>query len=171
MPMTDPHVQQVIRAAEEQLQQLMRQRADVTRRIGTIKQTLAGLANLFGDSVLSDDLLEFLDRKSAGRQLGFTRACRVVLMNSSTPLGARQMCDELRRRFSEVIERHKDPLASVTTVLNRLTEYGEARSFSNAHGRRVWEWVADRPDHRPQDGSLDLSVRATTPSEPGKRNQ
>jgi chorismate mutase len=65
MPLSDPHAQQVIRAAEEQLQQLMRQRADVTRRIGTIKQTLAGLANLFGDSVLSDDLLTFLDRKSA----------------------------------------------------------------------------------------------------------
>jgi hypothetical protein len=145
MPMTDSHVQQVIRAAEEQLQQLMRQRADVTRRIGTIKQTLAGLANLFGDSVLSDDLLEFLDRKSAGRQMGFTRACRVVLMDSPAPLGAREMCDELRRRFSEVIARHKDPLASVTTVLNRLAEYGEARTLSNAHGRRVWEWVTDRP--------------------------
>ena len=145
MSTTDPHVQEVIRAAELQLHQLMQQRADVTRRIGTIKQTLTGLANLFGDAVLSDDLLEFLDRKHAGRQMGFTRACRVVLMNSSTPLGARQVCDELRRRFSEIIARHKDPLASVTTVLNRLEEYGEARSCSTGNGRRMWEWVADHP--------------------------
>jgi phage tail tape-measure protein len=159
MPTPDPHVQEVIRAAELQLQQLRQQRADVTRRIGTIKQTLAGLANLFGDSVLSDDLLEFLDRKNAGRQIGFTRACRVVVMNSSAPLGARQVCDELRRRFSEVIGRHKDPLASVTTVLNRLEQYGEARSFSNSSGRRVWEWVADAPGSTRNDLPADMRPR------------
>ena len=128
MPLNDPHVQQVIRAAEEQLQQLMRQRADVTRRIGTIKQTLAGLANLFGESVLSDDLLVFLDEERRP-WVGFTRACRVVLMDSPHALGARQVCDELHRRFPEIMARHKDPVASVTTVLTRLADYGEARSF------------------------------------------
>jgi hypothetical protein len=39
--------------------------------------------------------------------------------------------------------RHKDPLASVTTVLNRLVEYGEARAVSRDNGRRAWQWVAD----------------------------
>jgi len=34
-------------------------------------------------------------------------------------------------------------LASVTTVLNRLVDYGEARSLSNDRGRRVWEWVSE----------------------------
>ena len=42
-----------------------------------------------------------------------------------------------------ILARHKDPLASVTTVLNRLVDYGEARSLSNDRGRRVWEWVSD----------------------------
>jgi len=31
----------------------------------------------------------------------------------------------------------------VTTVLNRLVDYGEARSLSNERGRRVWEWISD----------------------------
>jgi len=31
----------------------------------------------------------------------------------------------------------------VTTVLNRLVDYGEARSLSNDRGRRVWEWVSE----------------------------
>jgi hypothetical protein len=31
----------------------------------------------------------------------------------------------------------------VTTVLNRLVDYGEARSLTNERGRRVWEWVSD----------------------------
>ena len=48
------HVQEVVRQAHEELRQLLQQRAEVMRRIGTIKQTIAGVANLFGDSVLSD---------------------------------------------------------------------------------------------------------------------
>jgi hypothetical protein len=42
-----------------------------------------------------------------------------------------------------VLLRHKDPLASVTTVLNRLVEYGEALSLVRDNGRRAWQWVAD----------------------------
>jgi hypothetical protein len=140
----DLHVQEVIRSAEHELQELLQRRAELMKRIGTIKQTLAGLANIFGDSVLSDQLLTFLDRKSVSRQPGFTRACRVVLMESGRPLGARFVCQALKQKFPELIERHKDPIASVTTVLNRLADYTEARCSLDAHGRRVWEWIADR---------------------------
>jgi hypothetical protein len=140
----DLHVQEVIRSAERELHELLQRRAELMKRIGTIKQTLAGLANIFGDSVLNDQLLTFLDRKTASRQPGFTRACRVVLMESGKPLGARFVCQALQQRFPELLERHKDPIASVTTVLNRLADYTEARCSLDANGRRVWEWVADR---------------------------
>jgi len=140
----DPHVQEVIRSAERELHELLQQRADLMKRIGTIKQTLAGLANIFGDSVLSDELLTYLDRKTASRQPGFTRACRVVLMESGKPLGARFVCQALQKKFPELLERHKDPIASVTTVLNRLADYTEARCSLDANGRRVWEWIVDR---------------------------
>jgi len=136
-------VQQVVRAAHDELRQLMRQRADIMKRIGTVKQTISGLANLFGDDVLGEDLLELIDRKPNGRQPGFTKACRTVLMEARSPLGAREVCQELERRASEILLRHKDPMASVTTVLNRLVDYGEARSLTNDRGRRVWEWVSE----------------------------
>jgi hypothetical protein len=140
----DPHVQEVIRPAERELHELLQQRAELMKRIGTIKQTLAGLANIFGDSVFSDELLTYLDRKTASRQPGFTRACRVVLMESGKPLGARFVCQALQQKFPELLERHKDPIASVTTVLNRLADYTEARCSLDANGRRVWEWIVDR---------------------------
>jgi hypothetical protein len=138
----DLHVQEVIRSAERELHQLLERRAELMKRIGTIKQTLAGLANIFGDSVLGDQLLTLLDRKSASRQPGFTRACRVILMESDKPLGARLVCQALQQKFPEVLERHKDPIASVTTVLNRLADYTEARCSLDRNGRRVWEWIA-----------------------------
>jgi len=142
--MPEPHVQEVVRSAQRELQELVQRRAAIMKRIGTIKQTLIGLANLFGDSVLGDDLLALLDRKTATRQPGFTRACRVVLMESGAPLGTRQICEALQRRFPEVMERHKDPVASVTTVLNRLVDYNEARCSLDANGRRVWQWATEQ---------------------------
>ena len=139
----DPHVQEVVRAAHEELRQLMRQRAEIMKRIGTVKQTIVGLANLFGDEILNDDLLDLVDRKTSGRQPGFTKACRMVLMEADRPLGAREVCEQIQRRLPPVLLRHKDPLASVTTVLNRLVEYGEALSVVRENGRRAWQWVAD----------------------------
>lgn len=137
------HVEEVVRQAQEELQQLLQQRAEVMRRIGTIKQTIVGLANLFGDEVLSEELLELVDRKSSGRQPGFTKACRAILMDGNAPLSARNVCDSLSQKFPLILARHKDPVASVTTVLNRLVAYGEAQAVTLNNGRRAWRWVAD----------------------------
>jgi hypothetical protein len=137
------HVQEVVRQAHEELRHLFQQRAEVMRRIGTIKQTIAGLANLFGDDVLGDELLELVDRKSSGRQPGFTKACRMILMDANRALSARDVCDRIQQRMPPMLERHKDPMASVTTVLNRLVAYGEAKAVALDNGRRAWQWVAD----------------------------
>src|SRR6266700_7037129 len=109
MPNGDPHVQEVVKAAHEELRQLMRQRADVMKRIGTVKQTIVGLANLFGDEVLSEELLELVDRKSSGRQPGFTKACRMVLMESGRAMSAREVCEHIQQRMPAMLARHKDP--------------------------------------------------------------
>lgn len=140
------HVEEVVRQAHEELRQLLHQRAEVMRRIGTIKQTIAGLANLFGESVLNDELLELVDRKSNGRQPGFTKACRMVLMDAKRALSAREVCERIQQKVPPMLERHKDPMASVTTVLNRLVAYGEAKAVSLDNGRRAWLWVADAED-------------------------
>jgi hypothetical protein len=139
----DSHVQEVVKTAHEELRQLMRQRAEIMKRIGTLKQTIFGLANLFGDDILGEDLLELVDRKTAGRQPGFTKACRMVLMEAGRPLAVREVCEQIQQRLPAVLLRHKDPLASVTTVLNRLVDYGEALSVVRENGRRAWQWASD----------------------------
>lgn len=136
------HVQEVIRQAHEELRQLLQQRAEIMKRIGTVKQTISGLANLFGDSVLNDELLELVDRKSNGRQPGFTKACRMILMESGRAMTSRDICEYFQQKLPALLARHKDPMASVTTVLNRLVDYGEAEAVMT-NGRRAWRWVAD----------------------------
>lgn len=138
------HVQEVIGSAERELRDLLRQRAEIMRRIGTVKQALLYLAKTFGDDLLSGEALDLLGRGKARKQPGFTRACRTVLMEAELPLDVRHGYRELARRFPELVERHKDPMASVTTVFNRLVGYGEARSFLNGRGRRVWEWISEQ---------------------------
>lgn len=142
---SDPHVQEVVKTAHEELRQLMKQRADIMKRIGTLKQTIAGLANLFGDEILGEDLLELVNRKTGGRQPGFTKACRMVLMEAGRALSVREVCQRIQDRMPAVLLRHKDPLASVTTVLNRLVDYGEAQSEVRENGRRAWQWVSEPP--------------------------
>ena len=139
------HVQEVIRQAHGELRQLLEHRAEIMKRIGTVKQTISGLANLFGDGVLNEELMELVDRKSSGRQPGFTKACRMILMESDRAMNARDICEYFQQKMPAMLARHKDPIASITTVLNRLVEYGEAQAVLS-NGRRAWRWVADVPN-------------------------
>ena len=136
------HVQEVVRQAHEELRQLLQQRSEIMKRIGTVKQTISGLANLFGDAVLNEELMELVDRKTSGRQPGFTKACRMILMESGRAMSSRDICDYFQEKLPALLARHKDPTASVTTVLNRLVEYGEAEAVM-VNGRRARKWVAD----------------------------
>jgi hypothetical protein len=140
----EDHVQEVLRQANEELRSLVRQRAELVKRIGTVKQTIAGLVNLFGKDAMNAELLELVDEQKPKRaQRGFTRMCRLVLMENHRPMSARDICEQIRGRDAAMISHHRDPVASVTTVLNRLTTYGEAHAVTLQNGRRAWEWVSD----------------------------
>ena len=154
------HVQEVIQQAHEELRLLLHQRAEVMKRIGTVKQTISGLANLFGEGVLNEELMELVDRKSSGRQPGFTKACRMILMEAGRALNSRDICDHFQQKMPALLARHKDPMASVTTVLNRLVEYGEAEAVM-LNGRRAWRWVADVPIQSEANGSVVSFNRAS----------
>ena len=134
------HVLEVVKAAEEDLRQLIRQRAEIVRRIGTIKQTIVGLTNIFGDDSVGEELRELVGRKDGARRWGLTKFCRTVLMEANRPLGAQEVCEQLQGRVPLVLLHHKDPAASVTTVLNRLVAYGEAHKVHDENGRRAWRW-------------------------------
>jgi hypothetical protein len=172
-----PHVQEVLRTAHDELSGLLRQRDDIMKRIGKIKQMLSGMANLFGESVLYEELRVALEGRPSDRRKGFTRACRQVLMQSRAPLPLRYFLGELRRKFPEVADRHKDLSASVTTVFHRLATYGEARWSEDEKGGRVWEWVAETrtsADERFVDGleaaeidAIDLEMMQVQPPRVG----
>lgn len=140
VPSHSPHAEEVVRRAWEELRSLRQQRAEIMKRIGTVRQTILGLATLFEGSMSDDELLDLNGRKSHGRQTGFTKAIRIVLMQSLTPLRASEVRDRLDAHGISLVH-HKGPLASVTTVLNRLVQYGEAQVLQRSDGKRAWVWV------------------------------
>jgi hypothetical protein len=131
--------QEVVKAAGEDLRQLLRKRDEIVKQIRTMKQTIVGVARLFGDDWLSQELWELVGRKGRPRQSGLTKSCRTVLMEANRPLGAVEVCEQVRRTSPLVFANHKSPAASVTTVLNRLVDYGEALAVRDENGRRAWQ--------------------------------
>ena len=152
------HVQEVVRAAHAELRDLLRKRTEIMQRIGSVKRTIVGLASVFGEGALDSEWLELTNGKKKSGHSGFTKTCRMILMEADVPLTAREVCEGVKARLEQVELRHKDPLASVTTVLNRLVEYGEAKSVTLENGRRAWQWLSD-----PAAGSAQNSAEKTLP--------
>lgn len=149
-----PHVADVVRRAEQELHQLIRERAEITKRIGTVKRTIVGLAKLFGDGISDVVLLDF-DHKKTSRQPGITSTCRRVLMDATRPMSAREVCDKIQRAIPDFLTRNKAPISAIITTLSRLVEYGEATVMPGDHGQRVWLWVAEgetRSTYAPDEG-------------------
>jgi hypothetical protein len=139
----DLHVVDVLRRAEGELRQLMHERAAVTKRIGTVKRTIVGLAKLFGDGILDAVPFDLAGRKPGSRQPGITNLCRRVLMEAGRPMSARDIYGEVQRIVPALLGRHKDPMATINTILSRLVEYGEASVLRRDYGQRVWLWAAE----------------------------
>ena len=123
-----PDVQVVVKAAHDELRRLTQQRCEITKRIGTIKQTITGLCNLFGDDELRDDLYKLVNGRVKVRRSGITQACRNVLMDADGPLTARNICEQIQQQNMLDQSGLKNLVAKVTTVLSRLAQYGEARA-------------------------------------------
>src|SRR5207237_5348046 len=138
---TGPAAADVLRELRDLLQSLTRERREIVRRMCAIKQTIVGLASLYGDEVLDDELLELIDRKRPRRRVGLTKACRMVLIQAGRRITTREVCDRIFSESPALLMSHKDPKASIHTLLSRLAEYGEAKAVADEKGRRLWQWV------------------------------
>jgi hypothetical protein len=148
------HAAEVVRAAQQELDILMRQRSEIMKRIGAVKQTLVGLTSIFDCSAQMINLTGSVFAEGSGAHLtGLTNACRMALLQAGTPLRPHQVRDRLRFQGLS-LENHRDPVATVTTVLRRLGQYGEARAVIQADGKRAWEWIASEEHKAPKQSNL-----------------
>ena len=154
-------VELVVARAHQELILLEQERIRIMERIGALKQTIAGLANIFGEALLSDELLGLIDRRRGDPNSGLTCTCRATLMESDLPLTTQRVLDEIQRRQPKLLAHHKSPVASITTILNRLVHYGEARVTTTLSGKKAWQWATVR-NETASSGSAELSDPAHT---------
>lgn len=134
----------LIGQVQDELKRLLAQRTEIMKRIGTVKKTISGLCALLGNDVASEEVLQLVGGSIRGRQAGFTQACRTILMEADGVLTAQEVRGRILAGDPTLLSRHKDLLASITTILNRLVHYGEAVKVSNAHGQ-AWRWSSEAP--------------------------
>ena len=124
-PVCDQNLQMVVEQVGDQLRQLRLECQRIDRRVAILKRTIKGLALLYGDGLLGTP-----GEVAAGeRTLGITHACRLVLDRADTPLTAREVYAVLQEEFPDVFRTPGNHRASLFTILNRLTKYGEIDRF------------------------------------------
>ena len=131
-------LEQVIEYARTEVQTLLQQRAEITKRITAIRRTIADLVKTFGRGISKHEHLALIKPPKRNRRTGLTDACRSVLMKALQPLTAHEVVERMRASNGELIHHHKDSIASVTTILLRLESYGEAASEVGLSRRRSW---------------------------------
>ena len=138
-------IERVVGWAQGELDLLSRKRAAIALRVRVIKNTIVGLADVFG-STLTDDELRTLPptlpvRRTTRFRRGLTQACRRTLMASSTPLTTQELCRRIEETHPEILARQKEPRVSVTVVLRRLVDYGEVYDNVDERNARTWLWI------------------------------
>lgn len=145
VPANTADTNHVIGLIKQELQLLLHKDAALLKRIRLIRQTLVGLADIFGPAIVHEDLQHLLCKyhRHDGKRShpGFTETCRRILMECSEPLTVRQVCERIRQDNPSLLARNKNPTASVAVVLKRLVSYGEALDGVNERDGRTWLWA------------------------------
>jgi hypothetical protein len=142
-------IEEMIQTLEEELAKLRSQRAGISSRIASISQIVHRLKHLCGTG-------RDLPHPGGDRRPGVTKACRRVLMEArGCPLTIRDVFRAIQTKLSPDTLAHKDPRASVATVLGRLVEYGEVEALTNSEGKRAYRWI-DNLGPATQSYELDL---------------
>src|ERR1700727_154033 len=138
-------IERVVGWAQAELDLLSLKRAAIAMRVRVIKNTIVGLAGVFGSALTEEELRTLPPtlpvRRTADSRRGLTQACRRTLMASSTPLTTQELCRRIEETHPEILARQKEPKVSVTVVLRRLVNYGEVYDNVDERSARTWLWI------------------------------
>lgn len=140
-PGCDQNLQSAMEQVGGQLRQLLLQRQTIDRRIAILKHTIKGLTLFYGEALLGSPT----DVAAGERRSGITHACRLVLDQADAALTARELYAALQKDFPDLFRTLGNHRASLFTILNGLTKYGEIHTFLWT-GSRLWQ-KREKPDN------------------------
>jgi hypothetical protein len=140
------HARQVAGRIQQELQMLLRERSAISKRIGLMKRTLVGLAEISGLDMTNRGRRSVSDTPPAPRRTcrsrsGLTETCRRTLMGLSQPATTRQLYERIEQQDPSLFARNKHPMESLAVVLKRLVSYGDVLDIGGAGDGRIWLWA------------------------------
>jgi len=140
-------VERVLGQIQQQLQILRAEHVAIAKKIWLIKNTIAGLAEVFGPGVVGADLQSMLAPALVRRRRnrGLTDACREVLQEASEAQTLKQISGRIQERYPTLLSHHRYPMAILQIMLRRLVMYGEAEEVGRTAGLRSWKLSSQRP--------------------------
>ena len=128
----------------DELATVQNELAEVEEQLAAVKKTVYGLSLVFGPEVCGHELLQQVQSKTTPHVRGLTEACRSAVMNAALPCSVSSVCNLVTAINPALLIHHRNPRASVMTVLRNLAKRGEVvRSSEN--GRSVWQWAHPVP--------------------------
>jgi hypothetical protein len=148
--MKDDFYKEALNSAIEELSLLTRERDELNLRIeflderlDKLRQVVLGLSHIadFDIQKIKDEnpnlFPEYIDPR-----LGVTEAVRKVLQDAGTFMTPTDIRDGVLR-VSNAIHGHKNPMATIHTVLRRLIESDEVGMFVDQDEKTTYAWIGD----------------------------
>lgn len=130
------------RVAQMELQDLLRKRGQMSRRIQVLRRTIRAIVG----HAQRRDLQNYpVVRLTPRKRAGITPICQAILREAADPMTRQQIVEAIRRSHSSEAAAYRDLPAAVTAVLRQLLESGEANNTFNEDGHRTWFAVREAP--------------------------
>jgi len=142
---TDDDYKRTLAAAQDELSDLLIQRAGIDDRINKLRESVLALSRLVGDDLGGYSLTPTLAAVHL-REVGLTEAVRGVLQNAKrAEADAFLSPTNVRDRLKEAgfnLDKYKNEMAAIGTILTRLTDLEEVEPQSFG-GKTTYRWKGD----------------------------
>jgi len=135
-------VQLSARRITKELSALQKQLREVEDDIVAIRQALHGLSLILGEEHFSEETLRMIRPKRTNIR-GLSNVCRSLLVHASRAYSVREVCDHINAIDPLLLTHHRNPMASVMSVLRQLARRGEIIRRSE-NGKSVWQQASSR---------------------------
>ena len=126
----------------KELSALQKQLREVEGDIVAVRQTLHGLSLILGEEYFSEELLRLIRPKRTNIR-GLSSVCRSLLLHAPHAYSVREVCNRINASDPLLLIHHRNPMASVMSVLRQLARRGEIiRKTEN--GKSVWQQASSR---------------------------
>jgi hypothetical protein len=157
----------ILEVMRKQLQSLQQDRTSIQKRIVVVRQTIHGLASVFGQNAIGKIPTNAIGARTRnGRGPGLTRTCSQLVRESSRALTVAELLELVQQKHPSLFEHNNNPQASLTTVLARLSQYGTVEAVFNEKGARAWQSTIQLNETRPSPLGGEAEPTSATQSAP-----